>query len=146
MGFKSNDWNRALDDKASSPMPDNRPFSRILHDVIDHLTEIIRSEVRLARVEVREDVAQVARAGILIVVGGALALYALGFVLLGAVYALEARVEPWASAVLVGAGVGVVGAIFLMVGRARIKRASLKPDRTIHSLQENVTWLKRQAK
>jgi len=145
-GFKDNDVYEALDDKEFAPKADSRPFSRILQDVVDHLTEIIRSELRLAHAEVREDVAQVSRAGIFLAIGGAFALCALGFVLLGAVYALGTRLEPWVSAVLVGVAAGVIGAILLMVGRSRIKQASLKPDTTIRSLQENVTWLKKQAK
>jgi len=73
-------------------------------------------------------------------------LYALGFVLLSAVYALGTGIPLWLSALIVGAGIGITAAIFLQVGRNRMKQANLKPDQTIRSLQENVTWLKNRTK
>ena len=127
----------------TSSKSDDRPFSRIVQDVLAHLTEIVRSEVQLARTEVRADIAQVARAGVFVAIGAVFGLYALGFILLSVVHALETRLSPGLSALIVGIGVGVIAAIFLSVGRTKLKRADLKPDKTISSLQENVTWMKK---
>jgi len=121
-----------------------RSLSQILQEVINHLTEIIRSEVRLAKVEVRDDVTQVSRAGVFLLVGAVFAFQALMFVLLGLVFALGSRMPLWLSAAVVGLGAGVVAIIVLRVGRARLKQARLKPEKTIRSLQENLTWMKKQ--
>jgi uncharacterized membrane protein YqjE len=134
------------DDAPASSKSGGRPFSRIFQDIMSHVTEIIRSEVRLARVEVREDLKQVSNAGVFLVIGAVFALYALGFILLGAVSALETTMAPWLAAVIVGVGAAVVALIFVQVGRTKLKQASLKPDKTIQSLQENVTWMKKQTK
>src|SRR5688572_13601650 len=128
----------------TSSKSDDRPFFQIVQEILAHLTEIIRSEVQLARTEVRADLAQVARAGAFVAVGAVFGLLALGFVLLSVVYALDTRLSPWLSALIVGIGVGVIAAIFLSVGRSKMKRADLKPDKTIRSLQENVKWMKKQ--
>jgi len=125
---------------------DSRPFSRILQEIVTHLTEIVRSEMRLARAEVRADIVPVARASVFIVIGAVFGFYALGFVLLGLVYGLGTQVAPWLAALMVGVGVAVIAAVFLQVGRSKMKQASLKPDKTIRSLQENVTWMKKQAR
>jgi len=135
-----------VDGTYSSSKSDSRSFSRILQEIVNHLTEIIRSEVRLARTEIRQDVAQVAKASAFVAVGAVFALYALGFILLGVVYALATRMAPWLSAVSVGVAVGIVAAIFCQVGRTKIKHASLKPDKTIQSLEENVRWMKTKTK
>jgi uncharacterized membrane protein YqjE len=124
----------------------DRPLSRILQETVAHLTEIIRSEIQLARVEVRADIAQVAKACVFVAVGAVFGLYALGFALLGVVYALATRVTPWLSALIVAVGMGVIAAIFLLVGRTKMKQVDLKPDNTIRSLQENVTWMKKQVR
>jgi apolipoprotein N-acyltransferase len=124
----------------------DRPFSRILQEMVAHLTEIIRSEIQLARTEVRADIAQVVRASVFVAIGAVFGLYALGFALLGVVYALATRVTPWLSALLVAVGVAVIAAIFLYVGRTKMKQVDLKPDNTIRSLQENVTWMKKQVR
>ena len=124
----------------------DRPLSRILQEMLGHLTELIRSEIQLARTEVRADIAQVARAGVFVAIGAAFGLYALGFVLLSAVYALATRVTPWLSASIVAVGAAVIAGIFLYVGRTNMKQVDLKPDNTIRSLQENVTWMKKQVR
>jgi Putative Actinobacterial Holin-X, holin superfamily III len=130
----------------ASPKSDDRPFSRIVQEIVTHLTEIVRSEIQLAREEVRADIAQAARASVFIAIGAVFGLYAFGFVLLGVVYALGTRVTPWLSALIVAVGVGVISAIFLQIGRSKMKQADLTPDKTIRSLQENVTWMKKQVR
>lgn len=131
---------------SSSSKSSARPIASILQEVLAQLTEIIRSEIRLATVEIRQDMKQVARAGTFLVLSALLALYALGFILLGAVYALAKTAPLWASALIVGVGMGVIATALLLVGRRKMKLASLRPDETIESLQENVTWLKKQTK
>ena len=124
----------------------DRPLSRILQEMLGHLTELIRSEIQLARTEVRADIAQVARAGVFVAIGAVFGLYALGFALLGVVYALATRVTPWLSASIVAVGAAVIAGIFLYVGRTKMKQVDLKPDNTIRSLEENVTWMKKQVR
>ncbi len=94
----------------------------------------------------RQDVTQVANAGVFFGIGAAFGLFALGFILLGIVYALGNIMPQWLSAVIVGASTGIVATIFLLAGRSKMRRASLKPDETIQSLQENLTWIKQQAR
>ena len=135
--------NRGRFEDASSTT-DSRPFSRIFQDIVTHLSEIVRSEVRLARTEVRQDLTHLTRSSLVLIIGAVFALYATGFLLLGVVYALETLMAPWLSAVIVGIGVGILAAIFLQVSRRRLKQTSLRPDKTIQSLRENVTWMKKQ--
>lgn len=59
-------------------------------------------------------------------------------------YALGMIIVAWLSAVIVGVGAGLVAAIFAVIGGTKIKRAELKPENTIRTLQENVTWMKKQ--
>jgi len=133
-----------FEDRTSSATTDSRPFSRIFQEIVNHLSEIVRSEVRLARTEVRQDLTQLTRSSMVLIIGGAFAMFAVGFLLLGVVYALETRMAPWLSAVIVGTGVGILAVIFLQVGRMKVRQASLRPDKTIQSLRENVTWMKKQ--
>src|ERR1700692_1051394 len=94
----------ASDEADASSKSGGRSFSQILQEIVSHVTEIVRSEVRLARVEGGEDVAQVTRASVFVVIGAAFALQALGFVLLGLVYGLGTTMPLWQAAVIVGAG------------------------------------------
>ena len=142
----SNDGSDAFNETRAPSKAGGGSFSQLLQEIVNHVTEIIRSESRLLRAEVREDVTQVTKAGVFFVVGTVFAFHALGFVLLGLVYALGSRTPLSLSAVIVGVGAAGIAAILLEIGRTKIKQASLKPDKTIRSLRENVTWLKKQAK
>jgi uncharacterized membrane protein YqjE len=125
---------------------DGRSLTQILQDIVNHVSDIIRSEVQLAKAEVRQDAAHYAKAGAFIGIAGALAFYAIGFVFLSAVYALQEVMPSWLAALLVGAAVGIAAAILYRSGRKKLAQASLRPDKTIQTLEENVTWIKRQTK
>jgi uncharacterized membrane protein YqjE len=127
-------------------MSEDRSFSRILKEIVNHFAAIIRSELELARTEVGQDIKQVAGAGAIMAFGVLFTLYAFGFVGLSAVYALETTLAPWLSALIVGAVAGIIALVFLQIGRSRMKLAGIKPDKTIQSLQENFKWTTKQTR
>lgn len=131
----------AFDETNASFQSGGRSISRILQEIVNHVSEIIRSELRLARTEVRQNLTQAAKASSFFVIGSVFGLLALGFILLGVVHALGSTMPLWLSAVIVGTGVGIVAAVFLLAGRRKMKRASWRPNETIRSLRENVTWI-----
>jgi len=98
--MNNNDFDNFREARLNSKSGSARTFSAILQDIAGHLAEIVRSEIRLARVEMRQDFAQVARASAFLAAGAIFALYALGFVLLGVVYALATSIAPWLAAVI----------------------------------------------
>lgn len=123
-----------------------RSLTSLLKDIVGNFQQIIRAEVRLAKVEVAEELTKARRAVALLVVGGLFASMALGFLLLAAVYLLAHYVQPWVSAVLVAAGAGIIGGALIGVGAKQLKHVSLPPTRTVTSVQENIQWAKAQAR
>lgn len=124
----------------------DRSFSDILDDIIGNIQGIIRSEVRLAKAEMQEESIKAGKAAAIAVSGALLALYALGFLLLACVYALEIALAPWLAALIVTILVGVIAAVLLKVGVKRMKRVDPRPDKTIRSIRENLEWAKNQAR
>ena len=125
---------------------DSRSIKQILQDIVNHVSDIMRSEVRLAQTEIRQDVTHYAKTSAFIGVAGVLTLYAVGFVLLSVVYALRDVMPSWLAALVVGVTVGAVAALMYRTGRKKLAQATLRPDKTIQTLEENVTWFKRQTK
>jgi uncharacterized membrane protein YqjE len=121
-----------------------RSMGEILQDIIADVQEIVRSEFRLAKAEVQQETAKVARSGIPLIVGLLLGLYALGFILLAAVHALSIVVAAWLAALIVGFVVGVVSLILINVGRNRLKGVKVVPEKTIGTVKENVQWARNQ--
>lgn len=118
----------------------------LLQDIVSNIQEIVRSEVRLAKAEVREDVSTMGKAAGMLVAGAVLGVYALGILLLCAVYALRGPLPDWAAALIVGAVVTVAAVVMAMVGLNRIKGVNPMPEQTIDSIKEDVQWVRHQAR
>jgi len=123
-----------------------RPLGRIVEDILSHLGEIIRSEFRLAQAELRQDLREISSVGIYLAIAGALGLYGVGFLLLGSVYALSFVLPAWLAAVSVGFFLSVCGMVLLALGWRKLKKANLKPKKTIQSMEDNVRWFKKRAR
>jgi Flp pilus assembly protein TadB len=124
----------------------DRSVSELLQDIVTDVQQIIRSEVLLAKTELREKALRASKAGRLVAVGAVAALYAVGFLLLFCVYALAMAIASWAAALIVALGVGIAAAVLLRVGIKRMRQVSPTPQKTIEGMKENVRWAKNQTK
>lgn len=118
----------------------------LLQDIVANIQGIIRSEVRLAKAEIKEDATTTVRGAAMLAVGAVLGLYAVGFLLLCAVYALDAIVPHWAAALIVGLVVAAIAGVVAAIGLERIKKVNPAPDQTIDSIKEDVQWVKQQTR
>jgi hypothetical protein len=98
-----------------------RPVVEILQEMIEHVREIVRSEILLVKLNVRENIATRKRAALSMIVGNILMLFGGVFVLLGLVYAISTVWPPWLAAIVVGVAAGVVGGVVFAVGLRNLK-------------------------
>jgi uncharacterized membrane protein YqjE len=124
-------------------MDGEQSWSEILDRIVSNVQEMIRSEVRLAKSEIKEGGQTAAKAGISLVAGAALAFYAGWFILLCIVYALTLVLAAWLSALIVGAVLALAAFLALRAGVNKLRRVQ-KPVRTIESVRETVEWAKNQ--
>jgi uncharacterized membrane protein YqjE len=122
-----------------------RTISTVLQDILANLQDIVRSEVRLAKSELREELAKAQSAGLLLGIGAVAASFSILFLLLASVYALSTVLPQWAAALLVAIAVAVVAGVTLAVGMRRFKTVEAAP-KTAASVKENVKWAKQQTK
>jgi uncharacterized membrane protein YqjE len=125
---------------------EDRSVTQILQDIFTNVQEIIRSEMRLARTEIGEETSKALRAVAVLGAGLVFGMYAVGFLLLSAVYALAAVLPDWLGPLLVGLIVAVIATALIIIGRNRIKRVSPVPQKTIASVKEDAQWVKDQTK
>jgi len=118
----------------------------LLQNIVGNIQGIIRSEVRLAKAEVTEDATAMGKAAGVLAVGAVLGIYALGILLLFAVYALEGPLPDWLAALIVGLVVAAVAGILVKIGLQRIKSVNPAPDKTIDSVKEDIQWVKQQTR
>jgi hypothetical protein len=103
------------------PPANGRPIVAIFREMISHVSEIVRSEILLVSLEVREEIANRKKAAISIAVANMLIFYGGAFLLLGLVYALSTVWPAWLSAVSVGAALAIVGSAILANGIKKLK-------------------------
>jgi uncharacterized membrane protein YqjE len=130
-----------LEDRPNS----SRSISQILQEIVGHVGEIVRSEIRLATTELRQDLTGRAKAATYLAIGSVLLFYGGGFVLLGLVYAMATAWPAWLSAMVVGAVVALLGTILFATGRGKMKQR-LRLDMTSQTAEDNLRWLKNQAR
>lgn len=126
--------------------PKDRSLTDVLQAIVRNVQEIVRSEVRLAKTEFREEAVKAKSSGALLGAGAVIALYAGAFLLLGFVYALALVLPVWTSALIVGAALAAVGAGMLSAGINRLKQIHPTPERTVETIKENVEWAKQHTK
>jgi uncharacterized membrane protein YqjE len=115
-----------------------RSLADVLQDIIANVQDIVRSELRLASVEIRQELAKAASAGKVAAAGGVLALFAFAFLLLAAVYGLALVMPPWMAALTVAIVLAVAGSILVSAGSKRLKLIHLKPEKTVASIRETL--------
>jgi cytochrome c biogenesis protein CcdA len=124
----------------------DRSIGDVLQDIVHNIQDILRSEIRLAKTEVREEAVK-AKGGSVLLGGGAVAgLFASFFLLMAAVYGLSRIMPDWAAALVVAVVLGIAGAVALSAGVKKLKQVHPKPEKTVESIKENVEWLKHQTR
>jgi apolipoprotein N-acyltransferase len=127
-------------------MAENRAVSQVLQDILRNLQEIVRSEVRLAKIEIRDELKQAAVSGAWIVAGAVGAVSAWIFLLWTVAYALATTLSMWAATLLVALVTAFVAALLILGGIRRAKRIQPVPERTMESVKENLEWMKQPTK
>jgi uncharacterized membrane protein YqjE len=121
-------------------------ISGLLQGIVGNIQNIIRSEIRLAKTEVKEDATTAGKGAGMIAAGAVLGAYALGILLLACIYLLDKVVANWLAALIVAVVVAIVAAIIAMVGLKEVKSVKPGPEQTVDSIKEDIQWAKQQTR
>jgi hypothetical protein len=123
-----------------------RTVPELLGNIVDNIQQIIWSEFRLAKAELREKASRASKPATTLGAGFLLGLYGLGFLLLAAVYALSMVMAAGLAALIVGGVLALVSVALVTSSAKKLKALNPAPERTIQTLEENVQWAKDQIK
>lgn len=122
---------------------DDRSLGELFGDLVGQMGTLVRKEIELARTEMTDRASAAGRDAAMVGLGGALAYAGLLVILAAVVLGLiEAGLDPWIAALLVGVIVAAVGGALIARGRSSLARADLAPKRTIETLQDDAEWVK----
>jgi len=106
----------------------------------------VRSEVRLAKTEFKEEAAKAKDSAVFLAAGTVAGIFAVAFLLLAIVYALALVMPSWAAAFIVGGVLAITTGVACTVGLKRLKQIHPTPEHTVESIKENVEWAKQRTK
>jgi len=114
--------------------------SGIIHDG----QELIREQLQLFQVELKNDLKRTGHASVTLIIGGILA--GMGVLLLFTMVALllhafwPASISLWGSFGIVSGVLLVVGVAFLLYGKSQFDAFNPLPDKSVEGLKETVQW------
>jgi len=124
---------------------DERSLGELFAELSRETGELVRKEVELAKTEMSAKAREAAAGAATTAAGGALA-HAGFLVLLAALVVGLAQlgIEPWLSALIVGAVTAIVGYVLASRGMAALRRTNVAPVQTMETLKESAKWTTRQ--
>lgn len=123
---------------------EERPLGELFSELVQETQTLIREEVALAQAEVSRKVSFLSRDAAVLAVAGVVGLVAFEAIIAAAIIALSLVLPAWASALIVGVVLGIVGYVLARRGLNDIKRRGVVPRQTIASLREDKEWVQHQ--
>lgn len=116
------------------------PVTELIQDLAADLRTLLHQELDLLRAETARSARRAARGGVLL--GGAAVFggLAAGTSAAAALRFLEGRLSPRTAAAVLTAGYAGVAGGLATAGVAELRRADLRPRRTIDSVKEDLQW------
>jgi uncharacterized membrane protein YqjE len=130
-------------EEAMKHEPIDRPLAlsstgELINQLVKQTSELVKTEVALARAEIKEDIRNEVKMASGLGVAAVCALCTLNMLLVAVAMALATRIAPWASALIVAAVVLAVGTVAGIVGWAKRVRAPM--EKTQKTLKEDLQW------
>ena len=115
----------------------------LIRGILMDLQTLIREEIALARVEIREQAGRARAAAMSFGMAAAALLFGVTFLLIAIATAIADLLEwpVWAGFLLVAVLLSIVGFVTLSSGRKQIREVHAVPEETVSTLKENSEWI-----
>ena len=121
----------------------DRSLGELFSDLSQQTAELIRQEMRLAKAELSDKLSDVGRHATMIAVAAVFALAAVMAVTAAIVLLLiQFGVQPWLAAAITAAVMGLGAYLLVQSAVAALRKTTIAPVETMHSLKETTQWLK----
>lgn len=122
---------------------EDRSLGDLFSDLSREAGDLVRHEIRLARMELTDKLSQMGKDAVSLAAWGAVAYAGFLALLAGVILVLAALGMPaWLAALLVGTLVTATGAYFCYQSLDALKRRDVVPRQTLRSLREDQDWIR----
>lgn len=119
-------------------------IGELLRELNDGTRDLVRKEIALARLEMRDEVAQAKRGAIWLGAGAGAGFIGMVLVALTMAYLFAEVMRPWLAALIPAVLMFMIAGALAYFGAKEMKRVNVKPEQTIDSLKKDTQWVKEQ--
>ena len=124
----------------------DRPVGELVQQLSQHTATLVRQELQLAQLEMKEKGKRFGVAGGLFGGAGVVAAYAVGAFIAMLILLLATFLEPWIAALIVTLVLGAVAGVLALTGKKQVDEAGPpKPEKAIASTQKDIDEVKGRA-
>ena len=146
-GYVPDETNYRYDNNEPRPGPGGeRSLGELFGTLTSDLSELMRSEMELARVELKEEATKAGKAAGLLGAGALAGYLALTLLAFAAAWGLAEVVDAGWAFLIVGLVVGAIAAVLALKGKERMNAVNPVPDQTMETLKEDARWARAQVK
>jgi hypothetical protein len=125
---------------------DVRSFVDVLNDMFGNLQDIVRSEIRLAKAEVSDELRAAKSSALGLGIALLSSSFTVLFLLLSGMYALTRAMPTWGAALCVALTMAFFSCVALLIAGRRFRTRRNVAPRTSASIKENLAWAKQSMK
>jgi len=129
---------------ATQPKQADKSLGELFGDMTSELTTLMRKEVQLAKVELKDEVRQAGKAGGMLGAGAVTSYFALLFASLALAWLLDQAMPIALAFFIVAVLYGVASAVLIGRGKEQMAKVDPVPRETVQTLKEDVEWAKAQ--
>lgn len=127
-------------DRGGTPAPS---MTDLVSGILNDAQTLIKQQAAMLRSEIREDIRRTGEVARYMSLGAALTAVGGLFLMVSLVHLLTwliPTLPEWASWAIFGGVYMVIGAIAIYAGKRILSTYNPLPDKTLHALEENLTW------
>jgi nitrate/nitrite transporter NarK len=123
------------------PSPE-QPLSQLISRMTSDVSTLFRKEVELAKIEVKDEVRQTAKAGAMYGGAGFAGYLAAVMISFAIALLLDLTMATWLAFLIVGIIYAIVAYVLFKQGQQRAKRINPVPEQTVETIKEDIEWVK----
>jgi membrane protein len=132
-----------MSDTVGGPGPQDRPIGELIHDASEQMSRLVRQEMRLAAVELRQKGSRLGVGAGLVGAAGLLGFYAGAALVACAVLALALVLDAWLAALIVAVAVGLIAGVLGLIGKKQVQQGVPPvPEDAVASVKDDIDAVK----
>jgi uncharacterized membrane protein YqjE len=126
------------------PQQESRSLGELFGNLTEQTRNLLRQEIELAKVEIKQEATRAGKASGKLVAGGAIGFVAFLLLSWAIAWAIDLVWPRWAAFGIVGLVYAIVAAVLAQAGRKQLQDVNLPPPQTVDEVKETKEWVSNQ--